>query len=110
MASKYEKLPPIRTNTQNVVKRHNTLYDVKYVLTEGVYVPVYTKKVISAPVTEQEEQEELTIENHPSIIDNAPAIIQDIEPIAEVVSNENIKEDKETFNKETQTAKDQSLF
>ena len=54
MASKYEKLPPIRTNTQNVVKRHNTLYDVKYVLTEGVYVPVYTKKVISAPVTEQE--------------------------------------------------------
>ena len=65
---------------------------------------------IPAPVTEQEEQEELTIENHPSIIDNAPAIIQDIEPIAEVVSNENIKEDKETFNKETQTDKDQSLF
>lgn len=102
-APRYEKLPPIRNNTQKVVKNRDTLYDVKYVLVEGVYVPTYTKKVISAPVAKQEEKEELTIENHPSIIDNAPAIIQDIEPIAEVVSNENIKEDKETFNKETQT-------
>ena len=108
-APRYEKLPPIRNNTQKVVKNRDTLYDVKYVLVEGVYVPTYTKKVISAPVAKQEEKEELTIENHPSIIDNTPAITQDIEPVARFVSNENIKEEKETLNKKIQTETDKRI-
>ncbi len=66
-APHYENLPPVvQQDVQSVVRQQNTLYEVKYVLVDGVFVPTYTK--VEIPVSEHVAKDEITIENHPSVI------------------------------------------
>ncbi len=100
---KYEKLPPIRNNNSNIVRNKNTLYEVRYVLVEGVYVPTYTEKRITA---QQPIKEELTAENHPSVADTETFLEENNDSDLETLSAENFDFTPETtqteFEPETQ--------
>ncbi len=82
---KYEKLQPIHKNDQaQNINIQDIQYSVKYVLVDGVYVPTYT------PISKQTSaQDNLSIENHPSIKDDDELIIATSNPITEEITSVN---------------------
>lgn len=87
IAPRYENLPPVvKQDVQSVVRQQNTLYEVKYVLVDGVFVPTYTK--VEIPV--YEAKDEITVENHPSVINDYQMMQQNTGVVQNVSSTEEV--------------------
>lgn len=87
IAPRYENLPPVvKQDVQSVVRQRDTLYEVKYVLVDGVFVPTYTK--VEIPV--YEAKDEITVENHPSVINDYQMMQQNTGVVQNVSSTEEV--------------------
>jgi hypothetical protein len=79
-APKREKLPPLpKQPIQQVYNHNSTLYDIQYKFVNGVYVPVYTKKIIEK---KQPQVVNYDADEHPMIkktVHSAPKTEQIIE-------------------------------